>query len=580
MTELAPIPALWRLIGTAPRGRVLALLAVMIVASLSEGFGIVMLVPLLENLGGGQSGGAALSALQRLPLPPFSLGSALLIIVILTALRAASQYGQSVLSAKLQHNLVDDLRLRCFGGLLQAEWKWLAERRSADHASLLVTNIGRIGVGLNQALSLIASIASLAACLAAAMLLSWQIMAFTVASGAVLLFSIGRHRKHALQLGHNLSAANRALQGQIHEGLAGIRLTKIVQGEGRHRAKMAEVLLSLRGKQLAFVENTARSRAVLQVAGAAMVAATVYAAVVWWHLSYAVLLPLIFVFARMVPILAAIQQSYHHWLHAVPALSETHQLLFETDDAKEATPNGRCSPMPLNQSLELVTASFLYASRSQPALNDVSLTINARTTTAISGPSGAGKSSLADMLMGLILPERGTMRVDGVTITPELRQNWRASVAYVQQDAFLFNDSIQNNLLWSNPDASEAELLCALATAAAEFVHDLPQGIETIVGDGGVRLSGGERQRIALARALLRKPALLILDEATSALDTANEMAIRRAIAKLHGDLTIILIGHRLSMIDQADSRIELRDGRVLVAERTGIASPAHEMAA
>ena len=136
-------------------------------------------------------------------------------------------------------------------------------------------------------------------------------------------------------------------------------------------------------------------------------------------------------------------------------------------------------------------------------------------------------------------------------------------MAYVPQDAFLFHDSIRNNLLWGRPNACEEDLLHALELAAADFVLDLPQGLDTVVGDNGVRFSGGERQRIALARALLKRPSLLILDEATSALDTENEARIRSAIEKLHGGLTVVIIGHRLSTLEHADQVILLDAGRI-----------------
>jgi ATP-binding cassette subfamily C protein len=141
-------------------------------------------------------------------------------------------------------------------------------------------------------------------------------------------------------------------------------------------------------------------------------------------------------------------------------------------------------------------------------------------------------------------------------------------IAYVPQDVFLFNDTVRANLAWGLPDAleagaSEPAMCAALERAGADFVLALPQGLDTPVGDGGVRLSGGERQRIALARALLRQPTLLILDEATSALDPDNETRIRDAIARLHGDLTVIVIGHRLSMVEQADQVIRLEQGRI-----------------
>ena len=197
------------------------------------------------------------------------------------------------------------------------------------------------------------------------------------------------------------------------------------------------------------------------------------------------------------------------------------------------------------------------------AVDGLSLDLKRGETLGLVGESGAGKSTLADVLMGLIAPDSGTLCVDGSEITGPARMRWRASVAYVPQDAFLFHDSIRRNLLWAKPDASDDELHQALTRAAADFVLQLPKGLDTMVGDGGVLLSGGERQRIALARALLKRPALLILDEATSALDRGNETRIRQAIENLHGDLTVVIIGHRLATLEHADQVVVLAQGRV-----------------
>jgi ATP-binding cassette subfamily C protein len=198
-------------------------------------------------------------------------------------------------------------------------------------------------------------------------------------------------------------------------------------------------------------------------------------------------------------------------------------------------------------------------------LHDVSFDIPTRWTTALVGPSGAGKTTLADLVMGLIAPASGTITIDGRPLVGEDRTRWRESVAIAPQDPFLFHDTIRANLLWARPEATERDLWSALGlAAAAAFVEALPAGLDTIVGDRGARVSGGERQRIALARALLREPELLVLDEATSSLDTEHELAIRQALHSLHGNVTVLVIAHRLSTVSHADTIVVLDRGQVV----------------
>lgn len=170
------------------------------------------------------------------------------------------------------------------------------------------------------------------------------------------------------------------------------------------------------------------------------------------------------------------------------------------------------------------------------------------------------------MLMGLIQPESGQVLLDGVTLREEKQLHMlRSSIGYVAQDPFLFNASIRDNLLLVDPDAGEDELWNALKFSASDaFVRKLPQGLDTVIGDRGIRLSGGERQRIVLARAILKRPSILVLDEATSALDSENERLIQEAIDRLKGSMTIIVIAHRLSTIRNADQVIVMEQGEVI----------------
>jgi ATP-binding cassette subfamily C protein len=184
------------------------------------------------------------------------------------------------------------------------------------------------------------------------------------------------------------------------------------------------------------------------------------------------------------------------------------------------------------------------------------------------GPSGCGKTTLADVVMGLLQPDTGAVLVDDLPLSSETMAAWRDGIGYVSQDTFFFHDTVAANLRVGAPDATDAELVRVLGLAAADFVLALPHGLNTVVGDRGVRLSGGERQRLALARALVRNPRLLILDEPTSALDAPNERRIVDAIAALRGRMTILLITHRVWTLDGVDTIVVLDAGRLVESGR------------
>lgn len=557
-----------RLLREAPLRDTLALFSLMLLARLTEGIGILMLVPILDSLRGGDAPSAFStwfgSVLARVGLQG-SIGVLLLLFVALVTVRSLLVFAQQIRSTRYQHEVIDGLRRRCFGQLLAAEWHWTSQARATDHASILTAGIGRIGVGLNQLIALAANLASMIAYGAAALILSWKVTLFAALCGGAAHLLLARHRRHALLLGDELGAANRAVQASVQEGLAGIRLTKILRNETRHLASFSAVIEQLRHQQLSFAASSNLAQLLVQIGSAVLLAGLLFVGILWWAVPLSTLLTIVLVFARLIPMFSAIQQGWHHWLHAVPALAELDALIEASAGAAEPLSGSTIVPLEMQDAIELEDVSVTYGGRTQPALDAVSIRIAARTTTAIVGPSGAGKSSLADVLMALLEPDKGTMRIDGLRVTGSDRHRWRRSVSYVQQDAFLFNDSVRANLLWSHPNTSEAEIETALSAAAADFVHALPEGIDTIVGDGGVRLSGGERQRIALARALIGKPSLLILDEATSALDPENEALVRRATAGLHGNLTVVMIGHRLADLDQVDQILRIDDGKVTV---------------
>lgn len=557
------IRALAGLMRDASARQFFILLALMVIAAFAESIGIMLLVPLLSAAGKfGPISSPLSEAFAWLGLTD-SLPILLSLFVALVALRALLQYVLRQARDLLEFAVVDALRENCFSGLMNAEWRWMAGRRASDFSALLITNIGRVGSGLTSATEFIATLLVATAYLVTALVLSWKTALVVGIGGAVVIIGFSGLRRRVTELGHSFGRANRAMHQQVQEGVAAIRMTKLTDNQGPQSSAFMRVIKSVRTQQRAYTRQSSLGQAALQIGGAALLSMIVFVGLELWQLPFPILLPLLLVSLRLIPILGSLQQGWQNWLYAVPALAEIRLLQDELEQNAEPQ-DLRIEPLVLDHELKFEMVSLTYEGRKSAALSDVTFTMKANQTTAIIGASGAGKSSLADILTGLIEPDLGRFTVDGVAISETMRRRWRRSISYVQQDAFLFHASVRANLLWSDPKASEADLKAAIHAAAANFVFALPLGLDTIVGDGGVLLSGGERQRIALARALLRSPALLVLDEATSALDPENEAAILSAIAKMHGNLTVVLIGHRLAFLDQADQVIELQNGKIV----------------
>ncbi|HET6762469.1 MAG TPA: ABC transporter ATP-binding protein, partial [Longimicrobiaceae bacterium] len=306
----------------------------------------------------------------------------------------------------------------------------------------------------------------------------------------------------------------------------------------------------------------AEARAAFTVGSVVLLALATWVALGWMHLPVGVALLLVFVFSRLVPRLATLQQQWQMAAHEMPARRAVLELAARCEAERE-TLGVAGEPIDLRRGVRFQDVRFGYEGR-EPVLRGLTLEIGARRTTALVGTSGAGKTTVADLLMGLATPTGGRIVLDDTPLSEEVLRTWRGEIGYVAQDTVLFHDTVRANLLWARPDATPQDVDDALRAAAADFVAALPQGLDTVIGDRGVRLSGGERQRLALARALLRRPALLILDEATSALDPESERRILDAVEGLHGRTTILLITHRLATVRTADV-IHVLDGGVVV---------------
>ncbi len=547
-----------------------AALALILMAGLglTEGIGILSLVPILQFAGfapGGEGlerlGGPIAGLLQGLGLRP-SLGGALAVYVSVIVVGAFLLRWQSVVCLGVQHDIAASLRERLHRAISGANWKFLSTGRASTFTHLLTSEVDRAGAAVFHLLQLAATALLAIVAIGFALRISQPMTLLVLGSGILMGLVLRRKAGQARVVGRSLSEALQGLHASVSEHLAGMKTVKTHGAEGRHREEVRLASRRVRGLYLRAMRTAADGKCWFDAGSVALLALAVLLAVDRWKIPPADLVLIVYIFARTLPRISTLQQAYLGFAHQLPAFAAIRTMEERCVAAAEPRPEAR-ETVDFRREVRLDRVSFSYDG--PPVLREIDLTIQAGEVAAFVGPSGAGKTTLADVLAGLLAPDSGRVLVDGLSLTAERMDSWREKIGSVGQEPFLFHDTVRANLLWARAEATEAELWEALRLAAADgFAAKLPRGLDTVVGDRGMRLSGGERQRLALARALLRRPALLILDEAASHLDRENEEWILRAIDGLRGKLTVVVITHRLSSVRGADAIHVLEGGRIL----------------
>jgi ATP-binding cassette, subfamily C, bacterial len=545
-------------------------LVLMFAISATQGAQLLLVVPLMQLVGLNVQVGSmswladlASSGFAAVGIRP-TLTTVLGAFVLLSTTLALIRRYQTIYNFKLQEEFAASLRQRLYRAIANTDWLTFSRSRSSSFTHALTIEISRIGAATAIFLSLITSIVLASVYVLLAFQLSKVMTMLVFVSGAGLLLALRRKTRGAQRTGEDVSLATNGLYAAAIEHLGGMKTTRSYGAEVRSASIFSGVAEQVARMNLNLIRNQAETGFWFSSGSVIILSVLLFLAFEILGMSAAELLLLLFLFNRLIPLFGGLQRDYQQCLSVLPAFAGVMEIMerCEANIEPEARP---LEKVELGSGIRFDSVSFAYGREEKaPAIHGLDLCIRAGEITAIVGPSGAGKSTIADLLMGLIVPDRGRLLVNETPLEAERIRAWRNQIGYVAQDTFLFNDTVRANLLWACPDATEEEIVHALELAAGEFVFDLPEGLQTVLGDRGVRLSGGERQRLALARALLRKPSLLVLDEATSALDSENEQRIQDAVEKLHGHMTILVITHRLSTIRGADVIHVLERGRLV----------------
>jgi ABC-type multidrug transport system fused ATPase/permease subunit len=545
----------------------------MTIMSLLEGIGLLFLIPMISmsNIVSIETGGTPLSGVfDTLKSIPKSLGMPIIlgIYVLLVIGQNILQRQISIQNTIIQHGFFRQLRIETYDALLHANWDFFVRKRKSDLLNFMTSEIANASAGTNSFLQFIASLIFTLIQIGLAFWLSVNITIFVLISGLILIFFSRKYLKRSLALGgKNYESGKNYLAG-ITDQINGIKDIKSNTLEESRMSWFRDVTLNMQHEQIEYSRMSTKSQLFYKVASAILIGIFLLIAINMFHAHGGQLMLIILIFSRLWPKVAGIQASMEQIAMRIPSYKAVISLQNECKLAREFSDNDaqNIKSLQIRSGIECQNVFFRY-NKSIPtyALQGINLFIPANQMTAVVGRSGAGKSTLIDLLMGLNKQEKGQLLLDGRPLSSTNLLSLRRAISYVPQDPFLFNESIKENLLIVQPNANEEQIWEALEfSSAAEFVKKLPNGLDTMIGDRGIRLSGGERQRLVLARAILRNPSILVLDEATSALDTENEAKIQEALERLKGRMTIIVIAHRLSTIRNADQVVVLEQGEII----------------
>lgn len=551
-------------------GRAPGLIALVALGAVLEGFGLLLLVPLLGTL-------FADSTTQTGPLGlllnlwPEVQGASRLVIVlglfgVVMGLRALILWQRDLRMGALQVGYLENKRSTLARALAGSRWEALNALGHGRVTHLMGGDIQRCAAGvhflLQGGVAVVLVVIQAGVALALAPLLA-LVALVCLSVGALIM---GRWLGATREIGARVTSSNMRLMVELGRFLGGL---KAAMSQNLHSAFVAAFERDLdiaARQQVAFIGRQAAMRVMWSLLGAAVASVSLLLGFLVLDYPPAVMLTLLVVLARIAGPAIQIQSGLQQVAYALPAWEAVQDTLDALTRQARATVSNDQDQGSLQGAIRIEAVTYLHEGATDGrGVRDLSLTLDPGEFVAVTGSSGAGKTTFADLLAGLLEPQQGRIMVGDRALNAQTVSGWRDRLAYVTQDPLLFNDTIRANLLWGGVEADEARINEALAlTGADRVVSRLSLGLDSVVGEDGAMVSGGERQRLALSRALLRRPDVLVLDEATAALDAASEDAVLKALSNLTPRPLILMISHRAESLSVCSRRLTFEEGRLI----------------
>lgn len=489
-----------------------------------------------------------------------------LLLILFTLAKGVAEYFSTYLMARVGQEAVLQLRQDLYSHLLRQSADFFERHRTNYLVSRLVSSAAAIEAAVTNTLrDMLREGFTLVAFLAASFYFSWRLTIGSLLVAPVVGWLTADFGKRLRNLSREAHEGHQRLVDTAQEGLANHPIVKAYRGEERERRRFTEVARQIVRANLRSAKITGFAPPAMEMIGVTAVAVLLYFGrreIAAGRMDVAQFLAFIFfLFSSYDPMrkLSRLQNAMEIALAAARHVWEVLDERAELPERADAFELG-----PLRDCIELRGVTFNYANEGRPVLRGIDLTIRAGRMVALVGESGGGKSTLTKLIPRFHDPVEGAVLWDGADLRSARLSSLRRQIAVVTQETVLFNETVRYNISYSRPGATDEEIERAARVAFAhDFIKDLPQGYDTVVGERGIFLSGGQRQRLAIARAVLADASVLVLDEATSALDTESERYVQQALANLTRDRTTVVIAHRLSTVRRADLIVVIERGRV-----------------
>ncbi|MBP0002920.1 MAG: ATP-binding cassette domain-containing protein [Cyanobacteria bacterium SBC] len=489
------------------------------------------------------------------------------VVLLAIVLKNSANYASGLISTYFSQYISRNLRLEGVKLLLDIDLDFYSKTKIGDILNRINTEMSRTSTAVRSLIQLIIYAITILLFIAILTSISWELTIISTTILALVAVFNQYFVKRAKNYGEALTKKNRALSNKTIEMLSGIRLVKTVGNEASEFKHLTQLIKEREKSELQSQANYLIISPINETLGIVSLLIIVifgrYLFLDRLETISAVLLTYLLVLFRLLPVVGQLNGMRSRLANAAPSVAIVSDFLNRDD--KPIMESGPLSFEKLKDGIRFESVSFQYPGNDEIALQNINLWISRGETVALVGTSGAGKSTLADLVPRFYDPNQGRLTLDGIDLREFDMKTVRRAMGVVSQDTFLFNNTVFYNLTYGCSWAGEREAIEAAKRANAyEFIMNLPQGFDTEIGDRGVMLSGGQRQRLAIARALIRNPEILILDEATSALDTVSERLVQEAIDELCHDRTTLVIAHRLSTIRKANKIVVMDKGTIV----------------